>query len=329
MYRIKLLAMALMVLSYAALAQTDSNSKNLSYSITLNKSSYLPLEPIIVISKLKNVGTKKIEVEEPSARAFVVEFDLFKVDPNGRQNIHSKAMNGKGRWTVNKFILNPSDFCESSYELGSRGQIPNINSTETSRGSRGSNPGLQPGEYIVVSTYHLPNYYSSMADHEKQILIAEAPFRIVPMDANQNAICDEFVKSLRTEERGRPDPNFQIEKLTAFLKKYPNSIYQQLALDNLISFFYEVKNYEEATTYYREILKGEISTDRREQILYALGSTYLQLGQIKEAIEVLSSVKFPAYVNLREQLEKGQIPQEFRAAVEAAKKKSEPNKLKN
>jgi len=84
-----------------------------------------------------------------------------------------------------------------------------------------------------------------------------------------------------------------------------------LALDNLISFLYEAKNYKEAITYYREILKGEISTDRREQILYGMATTYLQLGQIKEAIETLSTVKFPQSVQLKEQLQKGQIPPEY------------------
>jgi hypothetical protein len=44
------------------------------------------------------------------------------------------------------------------------------------------------------------------------------------------------------------------------------------------------------------------------------------------AIKFLSEEKTPPLVQLRERLEKGQIPNEYKAAVEEAKKKAEPNK---
>ncbi len=308
MYRLSLIITIITLLVVPASSQTANSGKNLSYSISLNKSSYLPLEQIIVISKLKNTGNTTIEVDEPSGIAFVVTYDLYKTDPNGRQLIGSRIV-GRGRpaWTAQKVTLKTSEECESSCELDSqvrRGKYP---------------PGLMSGEYIVKSTYHMGDYGTQQ--YEKNVLFAEVHFRIEPLNDNQTSISNEFSKYY-AEDR---NPTARISNLEAFLKKYPDLPYKQLILETLVSDLYQIKDYKKAVTYYREDLKGEISTGRKERKLSGLANTYLQLGDTKEAINILSQAKLPQSVQLKEQLEKGQIPSEYKAAIEEAKNKSDPN----
>ncbi len=294
----------LTILIVSMSVRAGNSEQNLSYTISLNKSSYLPLEPIIIISKLKNTGINTIEVNEPSGMAFVVTYDLYKVDPNGRQKVGSRIQ-GRGRpaWTAQKFILKPNDTGESSCELDL--QIRYVR--RLGSGNDFDPPGLKYGDYILKATYHLGDY--GTPSYEKNIINSnEASFTIKKMDDKQTLICYEFTKYIADDR----DPKNQESKLSEFLNKYPNSPYQQMAIDTLISDKYEIGDYKGAILYYQAQLKGEISVNKQERIISGLASAYLKLGNLKEAITVLSNAKIPQSVWLKEQLEKGKIPLEYR-----------------
>ncbi len=314
MYRLQIIVTIMILMVTYASSQAASSLKNLSYSISPNKDSYLPLEPIIIISKLKNIGTETIEVNEPSGTAFVVTYDLYKVDPNGRQKIGSiVVIEGGPLWSAQTFTLKPNEECESSCEL--QWQI---------RGVVKNPPGLQVGQYIVKASYHFGRYESQ--EYRSNILISEATFQIIERNTVQEIEYNELVKSL-TEEMvsGKPIYNVRISKLEAFIKKYPDSRYKQLVLDTLSIDLNYLKDYKKMASYYQEELKGVTSTGRRERTFFGAASSLLHSGDVNGAIKVLSEDKHPRSIRLKERLEKGQIPPEYKADVEASQKKADPN----
>lgn len=308
MYRKRIITMMILLVTSVS-SQAENDGKNLSYSIALNKNNYLSLEPIIIISRLKNIITEPIEVNEPSGNAYVVTYDLYRIDPNGRQEVGLRVMGGGGpAWNAQIFILKPNEECESSCEL--QWQI---------QGKVKNPPGLQVGEYIIKATYHFGRYGTQK--YRDKVLSSEATFQIIERNSVQEVEYNELVKSI-TEEMvsGKPEYNVRISKLEAFIKKYPYSPYKQLVLDTLSIDLNYLKDYKRMASYYQEELKGLMSTGRRERTIYSAASSLLLSGNVDGAIKVLSEDKdkHPRSIWLKEQLEKGQIPQEYKKALENA-----------
>ncbi len=315
MHRKQNIVMIGVLLIFSVPLQSANINKSLSYTISLNKTNYLPLEPIIVVSKLKNIGTEPIEVNEPSGTAFVVTYDLYKIDPNGRQEVGPRVMGGGGPlWSAQTLTLKPNEECESSCEL--QWQI---------HGKVKNPPGLQDGQYIIKAYYHFGKYGTQ--EYKRNILSSETSFQIITRNASLDEEYNELIKSL-TEEMvsGKPVYNVRISKLEAFIKKYPNSPYQQLALDTLSIDLNYIKDYTKMASYYRAELKSIMSSGRKERTFYGAASSLLLSGDVNGAINVLSEDNHPRSIQLKKQLEKGQIPQEYRDAIKKAQQKiSEPN----
>lgn len=297
MYRIKSKILFIVLLTNFVYSHADGNMGNISYSIYLNKDNFLPMEPIIVKSKLKNNSNSVIEVNEPSGMAFVVTYDLYSIDPNGRKKVEGKPIGEIPVWHAQIFIIEPNKTCESSWELWN-GQVP---------------PGLPVGEYIIKSLYHFGRYGTSR--YENNVLFSnEVSFHIEARNADQELVFEEFKKCLDVR-----DEKLQISNLSAFIEKYPNAPYRQFILGELENYKFRNKDYNGQLLVNQEQLKGEISIGRRERVLYGTAVTFLNLGKTKEAIDILSKGKNPRSLELKEQLEKGQIPREYKEIRENEK----------
>ncbi len=329
MYRLQLTTTLVLVMFFPpSLSEASSEKQSLSYSISLNKETYLPLEPIIIISKLKNIGTKTIEVNEPSGTAFTVTYDLYKIDQNRRQQTGAK-ITGEGplAWLSQIFALKPNEVCESSCEL--QWQIPSYP------------PGLSAGQYIIKASYHLDYRRGArfgMKEYDNNVMSSETSFRIVARDTNQDIEYSDFIKGFYYDGgiglRIPPAEDIQgrsayykakTSTLEAFISKYPNSPYMQLVIDELsIDLSYLKEHKKIANNYLQELKKGTISSGRRERHSCGAADELLRVGDVKGAIDVLSEDdKHQRLIKLKEDLEKGNIPQTFRDAVEEWKKEKD------